>query len=130
MNKLHLKKLLLNTPETNAKVSPQLHQDVMRAVRLTEPLTRKPLLDWRIPAWGAAMAVTVITVAYLAQTTTVTPIQTTEMVQSEKPVTSTSLTALGDKLTTLSQHTLVPEQELREELERLKSDLERFDFRS
>ena len=129
MNKLLLKKLLLNTPETDVKVRTELHQDIMRAVRLAEQPGKKSQPGWRIPAWGAAMAVMAV-VVYMAQTTTVTPIQTTDMVQSEEQAKPASLIALGDKLTTISQHTLVPEQELRAELERLRSDLERFDFRS
>jgi hypothetical protein len=43
---------------------------------------------------------------------------------------NTSLTALEDQLAALSQHTLIPDKELKAEPERLKSDLKRFDFRS
>ena len=102
MKKEQLEKLLLVKAEEEAKVSSRLHQDIMTAVRLAKPAARKAPTDWRIPALGTAMSLLI----------------------------NTPLTALEEQLAALSQHTLIPEKELKAELERLKSDLKRFDLRS
>lgn len=132
MNDTILKKSLLSTPETAVKVSAGLHQDIMRAVRLSEPVGRKPLSNRVMPAWGAAViAVIVIGVFfYLPQTRPVSPSFILDPGQSETQRSTASFQSLGDSLLALSKNTPSPEQALREELERLKSDLERFDFRS
>jgi hypothetical protein len=127
MKREQLEKLLLETAEEDPKVSGRLHQDVMRAVRLAKPVVRKPRTDWRIPALGTAMSLLVF---YFLQTTAVNQLPPSEQVYSGNLLINTPLTALEDQLATLSQHTLVPEKELKAELERLKSDLKRFDFRS
>jgi len=132
MNDTFLKKSLLNTPETAAKVSTELHQDIMRAVRLSEPVGRKPVFNRLIPAWGAATiaAIAIGVFFYLPQTRPVSPTPVLEPGQSESQRETASLLTLGDSLLALSKSTPLPEQALREELERLKSDLERFNFRS
>ena len=127
MTREQLEKLLLKTAEEEPKVSGRLHQDVMRAVRRAEPVARRDSTDWRIPAVGTAMSLLVF---YFLQTTAVNQLPTSEQTYPGNLLINTSLTALEDQLATLSQHTLTPEKELKAELERLKSDLKRFDFRS
>jgi hypothetical protein len=130
MKREQLQKLLQETAGDEAKVSGRLHQDVMRAVRLAKPVARKARTDWRIPALGTAMSLAVF---YFLQTTAVNQLPPSEQAYSGNLLINTpltALTALEDQLATLSQHTLVPEKELKAELERLKADLKRFDFRS
>jgi len=132
MNKTFWKDALTDTPDTSVEVSAQLHQGIMRAVRLTEPVSRKPGFNRAIPALGSAVfALLVLGVFfYPSRTTTVLPLSIPDqgLSQNQNPV--TSLEQLADNLLALSNDAPVPEQELRKELERLKSDLERFDFRS
>lgn len=136
MNDALLKKSLVNTPETAVKVSTELHQDIMRAVRLAEPVINKPMFNRAIPVWGATVIATLAIgmFIYLSQTTPISPLQIQESGQgsgqSQARSSAVSLRALEDILIVFSKNTPVPEQELRKELERLKSDLERFDFRS
>ena len=129
MNNIFLEQSLSKPLETEVKVSAELHQDIMRAVRLAGPAAKKSP-GWTIPAWGAGLAVTVITVFYLAHTTGVAPLPASNLVQSQGQGSAASLVALGDKLAAFTETTPLPEKELRQELERLKSDLGRFDFRS
>ena len=132
MNKTLWKDALTNTPETSVEVSTQLHQDIMRAVRLAEPVGKKAVSNRAISAWGAAaFAVIVLAVFfYPTRTTTVLPLPSPEqgLTQNQEP--AISLEQLAGSLVALSKDVPEPEQELRKELERLKSDLERFDFRS
>jgi len=128
MNKYSLQKSLAGAPETEIKVSAELHRDIMRAVRLARPTPKKSLSDWTTPAWVSGMAFTAVAVFYLSQ---MTGIETqTPQDDPQSVVSVASLQALGDKLVGLSESAPVPEEELRKELERLKSDLGRFDFRS
>lgn len=130
MKKTFWKDALTSTPETSVKVSEQMHQDIMRAVRLAEPERRKTRSQKVIPAWGAAaFAVLVLAVFfYPSRTTTVSPLPAPGVSQNQQPV--ISIEQLAGSLAALSRDVPEPEQELRKELERLKSDLERFDFRS
>lgn len=132
MNDIFLKKSLLNTPETAVKVSASLHQDIIRAVRLSEPPRRKPVFNRLIPALGAAViaAIAIGVIFYLPPTIPVSPSPVVAQGQPQTKRETASLQTLGDSLLALSKTTPLPEQALREELERLKSDLERFDFRS
>ena len=132
MNKKFWKNALTNTPETSVEVSTQLHQDIMRAVRLAKPAGRQPGINRAIPAWGATVfAILVLSVFfYPSRTTTVLPVPTPEQGLSQYQDPARSLEQLADRLLAISKDTQAPEQELRRELERLKSDLERFDFRS
>jgi hypothetical protein len=127
MKREQLEKLLLETAEEEPGVSGRLHQDVMRAVKLAKPVARKARTDWRIPALGTAMSLLVF---YFLQTTAVNQLPPGEQAYPGKLLVNTPLTVLEDQLATISQHTLIPEKELKAELERLKSDLKRFDFRS
>ena len=128
MNKFSLQKSFAGAPETDIKVSAELHRDIMRAVRLAGPMRKKSLSAWTVPAWLSGMAVTAVAVFYLSQMTGIEIPTPQDDPQSVAPV--ASLLALGDKLVGLSESAPVPEEELRKELERLKSDLGRFDFRS
>ena len=67
---------------------------------------------------------------YPSRVTTVLPESIPEQAMSQNQSQVTSLAILADGLLSLSKDVPLPEQELRKELERLKSDLERFDFRS
>ena len=132
MNKIIWKDALTNTPETTVKVSAELHQDIMRAVKLAEPAGRKSGFKRAVPAWGAAVFAILVSAVffYPSRTTTVSPVSTPDQSLSQYQNPVTSLEQLADNLLSLSENAPVPEQELRKELERLKSDLERFDFRS
>jgi len=132
MNKIIWKDALTNTPETTVKVSTGLHQDIMRAVKLAEPAGRKHGFRRTVPAWGTAVFAILVSAVffYPSRTTTVLPVSTTDQSLSQYQNPVTSLEQLADGLLVLSRDAPVPEQELRKELERLKSDLERFDFRS
>ena len=124
MNNDPLKQALTSSPETRASVSDELHQRIMRSVRLTTASKTSGSNRWSLPTWGIGMAATAMAVFYLAQTTPQT-IATPDM-----PVADTTATPIEKMLSSLQMETVLPEQELRKELERLKSDLKRFDFRS
>ena len=132
MNKTFWKEALTNTPETSVKVGAELHQDIMRAVKLAKPVGTKPGFNRAIPAWGAAVFAVLVTAVffYPSRVTTVLPESIPEQAMSQNQSQVTSLAILADGLLSLSKDSPLPEQELRKELERLKSDLERFDFRS
>ena len=125
---------LVNAPETKVKVSTGLHQNIMRAVRLAEPVSMKPASRRAGTAWAAGvLAVMVASVVfYLPQQDSVDPVLRNGTVQSMSQVelSTASLLNLEEGLLALSEETTTPEAELRKELERLKSDLARFDFRS
>ena len=127
MNREQLEKLLVTTAEEEPKVNGRLHQDIMRRVRQAGPVVRRASIDWRIPVYGTAMSLFVF---YFLQSAAVHRLPQVEKALPENLLTTTSLTALKDQLAILSQHTLTPEEQLRAELERLKSDLKQFDFRS
>lgn len=132
MNSLFLKKSLVNTPETKATVSVELHQDVMRAVRLAEPVGRRSRFFRSTPAWGAGVLAMMLVAMffYLPQTAPVSQVTQDVVAQTEPQSQTDPLLVLGESLLVFSEETAVPEQALRKELERLKSDLARFDFRS
>ena len=132
MNKKPLKDALTTTPETAVKVSAQLHQDIMRAVKLAEPVGTKPGFSGAVPAWGAAVFAILVSAVffYPSRMSTVLPEATPEQALSQYQNPVTSFEQLADSVLSLSKDVSVPEKELRKELERLKSDLKRFDFRS
>jgi len=132
MNDTFLKKSLIDTPETAVKVSASLHQDIMRAVRLAEPVVGKPWINRAVPTLGAAVLAMFVAgvLFYLPATAPVmhSPAPGPAQLQASHP--SGSLMVLGDGLLGVLKDTPPPEEELRKELEHLKSDLQRFDFRS
>ncbi|MDX2427494.1 MAG: hypothetical protein QNK22_02285 [Xanthomonadales bacterium] len=132
MNSLFLKNSLLNTPETRAGVSDKLHQDIMRAVRLAEPVGGRFQFFRSVPAWAAGVfaALLVAVFFYLPQTAPVSQLPPVVVAQTESQDPTAPLLVLGESLLVFSKETAVPEQALRKELERLKSDLARFDLRS
>lgn len=137
MNRKNLESALVNTPETSVKVSDELHQDIMRAVRQVEPVRRKATFSWMAfsrfsPALAAgALAVIVAAVIfYPHETDRLSPLPGASPVTSQVQSSAGSLLSLGEGLLAISEETPVPETELRKEIERLKSDLARFDFRS
>ena len=132
MNSLFLRKSLANTPETKAKVSAELHQDIMRAVRLAQPVGRRSRFFRSTPAWGAGVLAMLLVAVffYLPQTAPVSQVTQDVVAQSEPQSQIDPLMVLGERLLVFSEETAAPERALREELERLKSDLARFDFRS
>jgi hypothetical protein len=115
---------LSNAPETGAKVSERLHQDIMRAVRLNQPRQKRTFLQRHTPVWVAGLAATAAVVVYLAQP----PISEPVFIPAPPGDGSamTALAAFEEKLAVLPTGTGLPEAELRKELERLKSDLQRF----
>ena len=132
MNSLFLKKSLANTPETKAKVGAELHQDIMRAVRLAEPVGERFQFFQSVPARAAGVfaALLVAVLFYLPKSEPVSQVPPVVVAQTESQSPTDPLLVLGESLLVFSKETAVPEQALRKELERLKSDLARFDLRS
>ena len=127
MNEQQFEKILRNSPETSVTVPERLHQDVMRKVRLSQPVVKKVARRWAVPAWGAALAVGAIAIFSATQTNTPQdPVQ----IEPRFAQNTTSLLSLSDQLMKVSEESLLPEKQLRLELERLKLDLKRFDIRS
>ena len=124
MNNDVLRQALTSSAETRVGVSDELHQRIMRSVRLTTASETSGQTRWSLPAWGIGMAATAMAVLYLAQITPQT------IVTPDIPVADSTATPIDKMLSGLQIETVLPEQELRKELERLKSDLKRFDFRS
>jgi hypothetical protein len=124
MNNDRLKHRLLPGGETHAEVSEELHNRIMRSVRLSATTTKSRPRPWSLPMWGAGMAATAVAVLYLAQTN---PQQTPVL---DIPVASQAVTSVNTLFANLKMETVLPEKALEKELERLKSDLKRFDFRS
>lgn len=127
MKKYELENLLRNTPETSAEVDAQLHQDIMRSVRLARPVDDAPRFAWAGPALGAVMAVLVLAVLNFSN---VSGVKTEQPLVIQKISQLKTAEAFGDSLKHLTGKTLLTESELKTEYERLKSDLKRFDFRS
>jgi len=124
MNNDPLKQSLSSSAETRVTVSEELHQRVMRSVRLSATRDKVAKPRWVLPAWGLGMAATAVAVFSLTRTTPV-PSPTPD-IPAEVAVTTT----VNELLASLKLEAALPEQELKKELERLKSDLARFDFRS
>lgn len=127
MNKQQLESILHESPETTVRVSERLHQDVMRKIRLSQPVRKKAGIPWSVPAWGAALAV--CTIAIISATQTNTPVQS-ESTAPQLAFEPGTLLDLSDQLLTVTEESLLPEKELKLEFERLKQDLKRFDIRS
>jgi len=131
MNDRILKDSLSNTPEARMKVSTRLHEDIMRAVRLAKPDELKHGITRAIPAWGMGMvALLALVVVFYPAKTTILPTSVPERIVSQSQPPAVTLKQLTDNLIAFSDDAAVPEKELRRELERLKSDLQRFDIRS
>jgi len=132
MNMKSLESALVNAPETKIKVSAGLHQNILRAIRLAAPVSRKTAFRRAGPAWavGVLTAILAAVIFYPPQQDAVDPVLRNTTVQSQVQLSASSLLTLEEGLLALSEETSTSESELRKELERLKSDLARFDFRS
>jgi hypothetical protein len=132
VNETSLKDLLNGAPETKASVSDRLHQDIMRSVRLAGPAARGPRHTWALPAFGAAIIVLVWAGLMVFKTSPQPAAQMPAVVQgpSNTGEPAAPLPGLPDSLITRLQQAATPEDRLRQELEHLKSDLERFGFKS
>lgn len=132
MSSSFLKESLVNAPETSVKVSTGLHQNIMRAVRQAEPDNSKSSFFLSVPAWGAGVLAILLTGVFLYQAPTEPVSRMPQAVVTQPPAQNPAepLLVLGEDAFVLVTETRAPEQALREELERLKSDLTRFDFRS
>ncbi|HEY5774797.1 MAG TPA: hypothetical protein VIS57_01820 [Xanthomonadales bacterium] len=132
MNDTLLKKSLTGTPEAAVKVSARLHQDIMRAVRLAGPAVEKSSMGSAIPALGAAVLAMFVggVLFYLPGITPLMYSPAPAAVQSQTLHPAGSLVVFGDNLLGLLKTAPIPEEELRKELQHLKSDLEKFDLRS
>jgi hypothetical protein len=132
MNDNLLKKSLTDTPEAAVKVSAGLHQDIMRAVRLAEATVEKTWINRAIPVLGAAVLAMFVAGVFIYLPGTVpvmySPVPAAAQSQALRP--ASSLMVFGDNLLGLLKDAPPPEEELRKELEQLKSDLEKFNFRS
>lgn len=127
MNKHEFVNLLRNTTETSVKVDAQLHQNIMRSVRLAGSMDRAPRFAWAGPALGATMAVLVVAFLHFS---TVPGLKSQQPSVAQKIDPSVTFEAFGVSLENLKDGSLLTENELELEIERLKSDLKRFDFRS
>lgn len=127
MNKQKFESILRNSPETSVTVPERLHQDVMRKIRLSQADGKKANMRWSVPAWGAALAVSAIAIFSVMQTDTP---QEPALVDSRPVQQQVLLLSVSDQLLAISEDSLLPEKQLKLELERLKQDLKRFDFRS
>lgn len=127
MNEYDLKKMLCDTPEASVTVSDNLHRDIMRKVRLTESVNRRSRSAWVGPTLGSAMAVLLLAVLHFSQSGSVQTQQPLAIAKIDRP---TILQVFGDSLKGIKDESLLTENELKLELERFKSDLKRFDFRS
>ena len=132
MNETSLKNLLNAAPETKASVSGRLHQDIMRAVRLAGPAASRPRQTWALPAFGAAVIVLLWAGLMVFKTSPQPAVQIPAVAQGQTHTgePAAPLLELSDSLISRLQQAKPPEDQLRQELEHLKSDLERFGFKS
>ena len=115
MSNTYLKDSLVNEPETEVKVSAELHQNIMRAVRLAEPVSKKTALFGVIPALGAAVLAVLVVAVFINRplTTEVVPSATPQQGISQNLSPASTLGQLADELLILSKNSTLPEQELR-----------------
>ena len=132
MNETSLKNLLNAAPETKAAVGARLHQDIMRSVRLAGPAAPGPGHAWALPALGAAVIVLVWAGLTVFKTSPQPAAQIPAVAQGQTHTgePAAPLLELSDSLISRLQQAKPPEDQLRQELEHLKSDLERFGFKS
>jgi hypothetical protein len=123
-----LERSLATSPETEAQVGERLHQDIMRAVRLARPEPGKPLMQRLLPVWATGFAAVAIVVVFLSQPSVTAPVKESAALSppGETSSAQTFFAAIENRLAALPQEPGMAEEELRKELERLKSDLQRF----
>jgi len=123
-----LRQSLATSLETEAQVGERLHQDIMRAVRLAQPERSKPLMQRLLPVWASGFAAVAIAVVILSQPPVPEPVNETVSIPSPQEIgpAPTVYAAIEERLAALPQESGLAEKELRKELERLKSDLQRF----
>lgn len=123
-----LKQSLVTSPETEAQVDERLHQDIIRAVRLAQPERSKSLMQRLLPVWVTGFAAVAIVVILLSQPPASIPVNESVSIPPSQEIGSahTIFAAIEERLAALPQESGIPEEELRKELERLKSDLQRF----
>lgn len=118
---------LRHAPETKVSVSAHQHDDIMRAVKLAGPASRKASSSWARPAWGMALAASLMLVVFVTQS----PRHSVSSPEPEvAPKPSITLSELSEKLKTIPAETTISEKELELEIQRLKSDLERFGLKT
>jgi hypothetical protein len=127
MNISDLENHLRHAPETRVSVSSHQHDDIMRAVKLAAPANKKASSSWRRPAWGMALAASLVLVVFVAQSPRET-VSTPEIELAPKPI--FTLSGLSEKLKTIPAETTISEKELELEIQRLKNDLERFGLKT
>ena len=127
MNISNLENHLRHAPETKVSVSSHQHDDIMRAVKLAGPAKSKASNSWLRPALGTALAASLMLVVFVAQSPQ-NNVSAPEFEPVPKPV--ITLSELSEKLKTLPAETTISEKELELEIQRLKSDLERFGLKS
>ena len=127
MNISNLENHLRHAPETKVSVSSHQHDDIMRAVKLAGPDKSKASKSWLRPALGTALAASLMLVVFVAQSPQ-NNVSAPEFEPVPKPV--ITLSELSEKLKTLPAETTISEKELELEIQRLKSDLERFGLKS
>jgi anti-sigma-K factor RskA len=123
-----LNRALSGAPETQARVSERLHQDIMRSVRLAQADQGKPQ-KWRtLPAWAMGIATVAVVAVFVSQSPVNTPVPEPVAIPSPPEMSSTQsiFAALEEKISTLPGEQGMAEDALKKELERLKSDLRRF----
>jgi hypothetical protein len=123
-----LRRSLATSPETEAQVGERLHQDIMRAVRLAQPERSKPLMQRLLPVWASGLAAVAIVVVFLSEPPVSAPVNESVSIPPPQEIGSapTIFAVIEERLAALSQESGMAEEELRKELERLKTDLQRF----
>lgn len=132
MNETSLKNLLQEAPETKAGVNVHLHQDIMRSVRLAGPRVGKSRRGLAMPALGGAFIAVLLAglVVFKPAQEQAAPPQPAGQAQSGTGHPGAPLLNLGDSLLARLQKAAPSEDELRQELQHLKSDLEKVGFKS
>jgi hypothetical protein len=123
-----LRRSLATSPETEAQVGERLHQDIMRAVRLVQPERSKPLMQRLLPVWASGLAAVTIVVVFLSEPPVSVPVNESVSIPPPQEIGSapTIFAVIEERLAALPQESGMAEEELRKELERLKTDLQRF----
>ena len=123
-----LERSLATSPETEAQVGERLHQDIMRAVRLARTEPGKPLMQRLLPVWASGLAAVTIVVVFLSEPPVSVPVNESVSIPPPQEIGSapTIFAVIEERLAALPQESGMAEEELRKELERLKTDLQRF----
>ena len=113
MNQKFLEKSLDEYAGNQGKSQPELHQDIMRAVRLAEPAGRKPVFHGSCPAWACRRVAMVLMAVffYLPQTVPVSPVTGSGRADAATEHRSSDSQLAWKACLYLSEETPAPEQD-------------------